>query len=53
MGFSSLQERDAFFLKGPDVPVGPGSYDPYDAKSTKEIDPKTIYVSKERRRSQK
>lgn len=51
--FSSLQERDAFYLKGPDVQVGPGQYEPDEAKSNKEVHPSTLYTVKERRRSQK
>ena len=51
--FSSLQEREAFFIKGPDVSVGPGSYDPFETQSSKEVDPASLYTEKDRKKSQK
>lgn len=51
--FSSLQERESYFLKNPETRIGPGAYMSDDSKSTKEIDPKSLYNTKDRLRSQK
>lgn len=35
--FSSLQERDSYFVRNHETSIGPGAYDPIEPKVTKEV----------------